>query len=190
MAAKRSIVEKNAPRYRRASKKQKTQMLNELTQIFSFHRKYLIHLLNQTGKVYHTAKGEKLIGDPTVTHLHRRGRKKIYTEALIPYLEIIWELTNFRASIYLVYFIRNNPQLLEEKPLLPPGVTTAIPSPAGSNCGSCGIGPGSGLSTRCLMWRVGGGPWCGLILARSIKRNIGLSWVWVNHSRSRDFGNI
>ena len=80
------------------------------------HRKYLTHLINRTGKVYYTPTGAKLIGDPTVTNLHKRGRKKVYTEDLIPYLETIWELACFRASIYMVYLIRNNPELLYKKP--------------------------------------------------------------------------
>jgi hypothetical protein len=116
MAAKRSIIKNNASQYRRARKKQKTKMLNELTQVTRLHRKYLTHLINQTGKVYYTPQGKKLIGDPTVTYLHKRGRKKVYTEELIPYLETLWALCHFQASIYMVYLIRHNPNLLYQKP--------------------------------------------------------------------------
>lgn len=116
MAAKRSIVKSNAPQYKRASKKKKTTMLNDLTKTLHLHRKYLIPLLNQTGKVRYTPQGLKLVGDPTVTYTHKRGRKKVYTEALIPYLEILWEWSNFRSSIHLVYFIRHNKTLLDKKP--------------------------------------------------------------------------
>ncbi|MEO0109676.1 MAG: hypothetical protein ABIL00_02690, partial [candidate division WOR-3 bacterium] len=51
MKIKRSIIKANAKNYHSASKKKKTEILNELVQITNLHRKYLITLLNGTGKV-------------------------------------------------------------------------------------------------------------------------------------------
>ncbi|MEO0116480.1 MAG: hypothetical protein ABIK97_02930 [candidate division WOR-3 bacterium] len=76
------------------------------------HRKYLITLLNGTDKVVYTQEGVKLVGDPTIIYTHKRGRKKIYTPDLIPYLKILWEIVGFRSSIHLVTFIRQNKEIL------------------------------------------------------------------------------
>lgn len=112
MSAKRSIIKANAQNYRRASKKKKSEILNDLAQTIHLHRKYLITLLNGTGKVVYTKEGVKLVGDPTVTYTHKRGRKKIYTQDLTPYLKILWELVGFRSSIHLVTFIRQHKEIL------------------------------------------------------------------------------
>lgn len=116
MQTKRSIVKTNARQYRTASKKVESAMLDDLSTTTHFHCKYLTMLLNNTGKVYYTPQGDKLVGDPTITYTHKRGRKKVYTEALVPYLVTLWELSGFRSSIHLVYFIRHNKELLYEKP--------------------------------------------------------------------------
>ncbi|MEO0110456.1 MAG: hypothetical protein ABIL00_06755, partial [candidate division WOR-3 bacterium] len=112
MKIKRSIIKVNAKNYHSASKKKKTEILNELVQITNLHRKYLITLLNGTGKVIYTKDGTKLVGNPTITYTHKRGRKKIYTQDLIPYLKILWEIVGFRSSIHLVTFIRQNKEIL------------------------------------------------------------------------------
>uniref|UniRef100_A0A7C6AAC4 Transposase n=1 Tax=candidate division WOR-3 bacterium TaxID=2052148 RepID=A0A7C6AAC4_UNCW3 len=116
MKAKRSIIKINAPKYQKAPKKMKSAILNDLVEITHLHRKYLTTLLNNTGKVCYTPQGVRFIADPTITYTQHRGRKKIYTQELVPFLKILWELTGFRSSIHLVAFIRTNPTLLYEKP--------------------------------------------------------------------------
>lgn len=116
MKAKRSIVKMNASRYHKASKKERSVILNDLVKTIHFHRKYLTTLINNTDKVCYTPQGIKLVGDPTITYTYKRGRKKIYTEELVPYLVILWELSGFRSSIHLVYFIRHNKKRLYKKP--------------------------------------------------------------------------
>jgi len=108
MQAKRSIVKANAPEYHRALKKRKTEVLNDLIKTTHLHRKYLTTLLNSTGKVYYTARGIKLIGDPTVSYLHKRGRKKKYTQEILPWLKALWVLSGYRSSIHLKAFITHN----------------------------------------------------------------------------------
>lgn len=46
MPAKRSIVKTNAVKYRKASKKMKSTILDELTEITHLNRKYLSTMLN------------------------------------------------------------------------------------------------------------------------------------------------
>lgn len=108
MKAKRSIIKNNALRYRKASKKQKKEILDDLEKTTHLHRKYITTLLNRTGKVYYTPQGIKLVGDPTITYLHKRGRKKKYTQELISYLKALWVLCHYRSSLHLKAFILEN----------------------------------------------------------------------------------
>ena len=116
MKAKRSIIKINALKYHKAAKKLKSAILNDLVETTHLHRKYLTVLLNNTGKVCYNLQGVRFIADPTITYIHNRGRKKTYTQELIPYLKTLWELTGFRSSIHLVTFIKANQTLLYEKP--------------------------------------------------------------------------
>ena len=75
MKAKRSIVKVNAQAYKRAAKKQKTDMLNDLEKTLHCHRKYITTLLNRTGKFYYIPQGIKLVGDPN-HHLSSPTRSK------------------------------------------------------------------------------------------------------------------
>ncbi len=108
MEAKRSILKVNAQLYRRATKSKKKEILDDLEKALHLHRKYIIKLLNRTGKVYYTPQGVKLIGDPTITYLHKRGRKKKYTQEILPWLEAIWVFSHYRSSIHLRAFIDHN----------------------------------------------------------------------------------
>ena len=108
MKTKMSIIKENAKIYSKASKKQKKEILDDLVPTLHLHRKYILTLLNRTDKVYYTPQGIKLVGDPTVTYLHKRGRKKKYTQELLPYLKALWVLTHYRSSVHLKAFILCN----------------------------------------------------------------------------------
>jgi hypothetical protein len=112
MKAKRSIVKTNAKLYQKGSKKTKTVILNELVQMLRYSRKHLIVLLKSTGQVRYTPQGIKLVGDPTVSYVHLRGRKKRYTKEIIPPLAILWRLAHYCSSIHLVHFIRLNQDII------------------------------------------------------------------------------
>lgn len=108
MKSKKSIIKFNAAHYRKASKKEKKEMLDDLEKVAHLHRKYIITLLNRTGRVYYTPQGVKLVGDPTISYLHKRGRKKKYTKELLPYLKALWVLSHYRSSLHLKVFIECN----------------------------------------------------------------------------------
>gem|GEM_PF-524213 len=108
MHGKRSILKANAVLYHKAARKLKTQMLDDLGQTTHLSRKHLTVLLNKTGKVYYTPQGFKLVGDPTITYLHKRGRKKKYTQEIIPWLKVLWVLSSYRSSVHLKAFITIN----------------------------------------------------------------------------------
>jgi hypothetical protein len=112
MQAKRSIVKSNAFLYQSGTKKTKTLVLNELASLLNYHRKHLSVLCRKTGKVYYTAQGVKLVGDPTVTLTHLRGRKKRYTQEILLPLATLWKLAHYCSSIHLVHFIRLNRDII------------------------------------------------------------------------------
>ena len=51
MEERYSIIAKNAPIYRKARKKEKTQILNELREHLPMNRSYIAYLLGNMGKV-------------------------------------------------------------------------------------------------------------------------------------------
>lgn len=53
MEVRKSIIKVNAQNYKKASKKEKSGILNDLEKITNQNRKYLITLLNNTGKIYY-----------------------------------------------------------------------------------------------------------------------------------------
>jgi len=115
MPAKRSIVKVNAQPYQKSRRKTKTTMLNELAQVLKYNRKHLAVLLRKTGKVRYTPQGIKLVADPTITLTHLRGRKKRYTEELVPLLVILWKLAHYCSAIHLVHFIRLNKECIFQR---------------------------------------------------------------------------
>jgi len=113
-----SIVHENAPRYRRSSKKVKSQLLDELSRILHYRRKYLSFLLRNAGREVYTPQGRRLIADPSASLTSLRGRKKVYTEELLPSLVLLWELAGCISSIHLVAFITSNQDFLFTHPHL------------------------------------------------------------------------
>jgi hypothetical protein len=115
MSAKRSIVKANARLYQKGRRKTKIKVLNELTQTLHYHRKHLAVLFRNTGKTTYAAQGLRLVGDPTVTYTHLRGRKKRYTQEIIPALVALWKLAHYCSSIHLIHFIRLNKDLIDQR---------------------------------------------------------------------------
>jgi len=113
-----SVIRANAPRYRAARKKRKSLMLDELLQVLHYHRKYLAHLLRSAGRKVFTAYGTQVIADPAVSLVTHRGRRKVYTRELIPYLQTVWQLASTVSSVHLVAFIRANRTFLFNHPQL------------------------------------------------------------------------
>jgi len=113
-----SIVRANAPRYRAARRKLKSLLLDELVPVLHYHRKYLALLLRSAGRKVFTPYGTKVIADPSVTLVSRRGRRKRYTQELVPYLKQVWIMASTVSSVHLVAFIRANRAFLFKHPQL------------------------------------------------------------------------
>ena len=75
--ARREMLKAVRPRYRKASRQEKTRILDEFVAITGYHRKYAIQLLN------HGAPASKR---------ERRRRRRTYTVAVISALVKIWDI--------------------------------------------------------------------------------------------------
>lgn len=108
MESKMSIIVHNSYNYRNASKKQKTIILNELTEILHMNRKYLSYLLRNAGKTLYINGKIRVIADLSLRQTSKRGRKKVYTKALTKSLLELWKISGYASSKHLVAFIRVN----------------------------------------------------------------------------------
>lgn len=94
IAAKYEYFQAIYHRYHSASKKQKKIILDEFCNNCNYNRKYAIRLLNSP------------LETTSTTNLSRRGRKKIYDDAIIEtVLTDIWKATNLACSKRLKYLI-------------------------------------------------------------------------------------
>lgn len=107
-AGRMSVVMANARRYRARRKKLKSQMLDELTEVLHYNRRYLALLLRVSGRSVFTHHRTRIVGDPRVSLVSRRGRKKTYTAELLPYLKAVWKLADGISSVHLAAFIKAN----------------------------------------------------------------------------------
>lgn len=108
MKGRMSIVLENSSNYRKASKKQKSIILDELTKILHMNRKYLAYLLRNAGRTIYSDRKIRFIADPNLSQTSKRGRKKFYTENLRKSLVELWRISGYVSSKHLVAFIRCN----------------------------------------------------------------------------------
>ncbi len=76
MEARRELIEAVHERYREAERIEKKQILDEFSAMAGYHRKYAIRVLKSEGKT---------------ANRPQRPERRIYNEAVIAALTIIWE---------------------------------------------------------------------------------------------------
>jgi hypothetical protein len=103
-----SVVMANARRYRARRKKLKSAMLDELTEVLHYNRRYLALLLRASGRSVFTHHRTRVVADPRVSLVSCRGRKKTYTADLLPHLKTVWRLADGISSVHLAAFIKAN----------------------------------------------------------------------------------
>lgn len=116
MKAKRAIIKHNAAAYRKATKKVKSMMLDELAEILHMNRQYLARCLRKTARVVARKGNVVVVSDLSPKSLSRRGRKKVYGPDVAEALKRIWPLTGYASSKHLVAFIRLNCDMLFTHP--------------------------------------------------------------------------
>lgn len=118
MKDKSRIIKHNQELYQKASKKVKSRILDELSELLHMSREYLGSLLRKAGKVVLRQGKTVVVVDPSLNMLSRRGRKKKYGKDVEKALLRLWELTGFASSKHLVAFIRLNHECLFNHPEL------------------------------------------------------------------------
>ena len=113
-----SVILVNARRYRARRKKLKSQLLDELTEVLHYNRRYLALLLRTSGRSVFTHNRTRIVGDPRVSLVSRRGRKKTYTAEFLPYLKTVWKLADGISSVHLAAFIKANRSAIFRHPQL------------------------------------------------------------------------
>jgi len=114
MKSRNVIIKHNARAYQKATKKQKGELLDELSEFLQMNRHYIGYLLRNTGKVVRRRGKEVVVADCTKQSLHKRGRKKVYGEEVLRLLKKIWRISGYVSSKHLVGFIRLNHEVLFE----------------------------------------------------------------------------
>ena len=92
MQTRREIFTEASKRYRKAGKKEKTKILDELVAHLDCNRKYLLYILARWGKTIRISLDGKSV-KLTTAHGKRRkggGRKPVYTDDFIIVLRKIW----------------------------------------------------------------------------------------------------
>lgn len=120
------IINHNAKLYQRATKKVKTQMLNELFKLLHMNRQYLAGLLRNAGKVIYRKGKAVVVANPAIKELSKRGRKKIYGDDVLRILKRLWHISGFVSSKHLVGFIRLNHDKLFNHPELKNLITDSL----------------------------------------------------------------
>lgn len=120
MKHKYFIINHNKSTYKKAKKKEKTQMLDELSRILHMNRHYIAYLLRNSGKVILRKGNLLVVADPTTENLSKRGRKKMYGDDVVGLLKKLWRISGFVSSKHLVGFIRLNNEILFEHPSIKP----------------------------------------------------------------------
>lgn len=126
METRYMIIKENAEIYKKASKREKTKILNELEIILSMNRDYIGYLLRNTGKIVHLRGKVRVIGDPRKHDLKKRGRKKEYGEEVLKALKEIWIISGYVSSRHLVKFIRINKDILFSNPRIKEKITEEV----------------------------------------------------------------
>lgn len=93
MKERRAVIREMAKRYRRASKKQKGQLLDEVTALTGYHRAYACYLLNREGKKVYLGNRTYLQAD--VTKKTKRHRRRVYDERVKQALLLLWQMLGY-----------------------------------------------------------------------------------------------
>lgn len=97
MNTRKEITKATRKRYRRASKKEKSRILDEICEITGWHRKHAIRVLNQAVEPPRK-RGSKVLAKPKET----RGRKPVYTDEVLATLRKVWAVLDCPCGKRLV----------------------------------------------------------------------------------------
>ena len=115
MEARKELFEEVSKRYQKASRKEKTKILDELVENTRGNRKYLLHVLVNWGKTTTVRIQGKTVKLKAGTRKRQKGggRKPIYTGEFAIVLQKIWGFFWYRCGKILAPFMREHMKFLE-----------------------------------------------------------------------------
>jgi hypothetical protein len=118
LSAKQALTGKQAPRYRQASRKMKTKILDEFVAATGYNRKYALHLLAHWGKeTFLTVDGKPVkLKAGTAKRRKGGGRKPVYGPEVIESLRVIWAFFWYRCGKLLAPLLREQMAFFESWP--------------------------------------------------------------------------
>jgi hypothetical protein len=111
MSERRSVAKVMAARYRKATKKGKGGMLDELIALTDYNRRYAIGLLRGQGKAIKVGRQLTLVGD--LARSTKRRRARIYDGVVLEWLKKIWAILDFICGKRLAAIIPEVVPVLE-----------------------------------------------------------------------------
>lgn len=111
MNERRALIKAMAERYRKAGKKMKGAILDELTEVSGYNRWYAVGLLRGEGQVILVGK-IRLIGD--LGRKVKRTKPRIYDEAVHEHLKEIWAIMDFVCGKRLAAILPEVVPILEQ----------------------------------------------------------------------------
>jgi len=124
MQEKKAVVGEVGGRYRKAGKKEKTVILDELVKTTGYNRKYAVHVLAGRGKsvTVRADGGTVKLQAAVIKRRKGGGRKPVYTGEFAVVLRKIWAFFSYRCGKILSPFLRQQMPFLEQ----PFGVTPEV----------------------------------------------------------------
>jgi hypothetical protein len=118
MNEKKAVTREYIPRYQKASKKEKTTLLDEFTRLTGYHRKYAIRLLAAKPEkqviLYIDGKPVKL--KPEKKRPSNRKGKRIYSDEVINALRLVWTFFWFKCGKILAPLMRQQMSSIAQWP--------------------------------------------------------------------------
>ncbi len=93
MSERQAVIKAWSERYRKAGKKGKGAILDELIALTGYHRWYAVRLLRGQGKTLRMGRRVRLVGD--LGKKVKRTRPRLYDEGVREHLKAIWEILDF-----------------------------------------------------------------------------------------------
>ncbi len=112
MSERKAVIKAWSSQYRKASKKAKGRILDELIVLTGYNRCYAVNLLRWDGKVLRAGRCIRLVGD--LRKKVKRTRPRLYDESVLDGLKEIWAIMDYICGKRLVAILPEVIPILEK----------------------------------------------------------------------------
>ncbi len=111
MNERKAVIKAMSSQYRKAGKKEKGRILDEVVSLTGYNRWYAVELLGGDGRVIHVGRRVRLVGD--LRKRTKRGRQRFYGAAVLEGLRRIWAIMDCICGKRLVAILPEVIPILE-----------------------------------------------------------------------------